>query len=130
MGAAGRLAIRPDRVVAEITHAPRDFPLLDHVLPYRVVLVLHLVDDLVDVFVVDVALGEDDFLLDDGAVVLNRADVFGLVLMDDKVIGFDHARGWNYGLAVIAAGVIDGLGAADHLFAVVFLLLIAGQRYV
>ena len=57
-----------------------DLALLDDALPLRVVLVLDEIDDGVDLLGVNVPLRQNEFLLDDGMIVLNRTNVASLVL--------------------------------------------------
>src|ERR1700744_5480806 len=76
--------------IAEVTNFTRKLLLLNDVLPLRVVLVLHEVDDGVDVLVVNVPLGQDELFLDDGMIVLNRTNVTSFVLVDDQGVGLDQ----------------------------------------
>src|SRR5262249_38073658 len=83
--------IAPSAVAIDVAIVAGDLALHDDALSHRAVPVLDEIDDRVDGFGVNIALPQHQLLLDDGVVVLDRADVAGLVLVDDQVIGLDHA---------------------------------------
>src|SRR5688572_1067975 len=62
-----------------------------------------------------------DFLLDHDPVVLDHADVAGLVVVNDEMIGFPDAGAHRHdGFGVDDPRVIDVADLLDHLLAVVF----------
>ena len=110
--------------VGEIAVFAGDLALLDDVLPLRVVLVFDEIDDGVDLLGVNVPLRQNEFLLDDGMIVLNRTNVASLVLLDDQVIGLDQTLGRDHALRLDGARVLDVFGLLDHFLSVV----VAGGR--
>ena len=95
------------------------FSSTNHALPLRVVLVLHEIEDGVDVLVVNVPLGQNELLIDNGMVMLNCTNVASLVLVDDQVIGLDQTLGRDHALGLDDPGVIDVTGLLDHFLTVV-----------
>src|SRR3954470_22508632 len=105
--------------LAEIAMLAGDLTLLDNLLPLRVVLVLDEIDDGVDHLGVNVPLRQNEFLLDDGMVVLNRTNIAKLVLFDDQVVGLDQTLRRDHALRLDGARVIDVAGLLDHFLTVV-----------
>src|SRR3954447_13011313 len=120
---ACRHAIGTDRAfavaVGEIAILAGDLALLDNVLPLGVVFVLDEIDDGVDLLGVDVPLRQNELLLDDGVVVLDRTNVASLVLFDDQVVGLDQTLGRDHALRLDGARVIDVSGVLDDFLSVV-----------
>lgn len=114
---AGAVAV----AFAQVAHGAGQLALLDDALALGVVFVLDQVDDRVDGLGVDVALGQHQLLLDHGVVVLDGADVAGLVLADDEVVGLDHAPRRRDALGLDHRRVVDLPRGLHHLLGVVLL---------